>query len=258
MACQNLGQVLNFFTRYYYIQIPTLNIQRADDAQSVILTFARDEVPGSVMRYGIEVIFSALYTNLKILLNDITFPVSFCFDIAEPDLNARSSYRKYLGSDIQFNSDIPKIKFPKSHLNKPIVFSNPLMQRYYAKECERQLNSLLLPQDTVTSVHRLLTATPGYFPTMEQIALQMHVSERTLRRKLDQQGTSYREILDDIRKEQVKALLENSQASIEHIAALMNYSDPANFRRAFKKWMQLSPAAYRKQVTKKNSATDRQ
>jgi len=251
MACQNLGQVLSFFTRYYHIQIPTLNIQRMDDECFVILSFARDHVLAMVMRYGVEVIYSALYTNLKILLNQISFPVTFCFDTPEPDLKTLASYHKHLGSDLQFACEIPQIKIAKSNLEHPIVFSNPLMQRYYAEQCEQQLKKLLEPQDALTTVQRLLKATPGYFPSMEQVATQMHISERTLRRKLEQQKISYREILDEVKKEQVIELLQNGRVSVEYIASLMDYSDPANFRRAFKKWTGFSPAAYRKQQKNK-------
>ena len=247
MACQNLGQVLGFFTRYYHIQIPTLNIQRMDDEHFVILSFARDDVLAKVMRFGVEVIYSALYTNLKILLNQISFPVTFCFDSPEPNLKTLASYHKHLGADLQFACEIPQIKVAKSYLKHPIVFSNPLMQRYYAEQCELQLKKLLEPQDTVTTVMRLLKVTPGYFPSMAQVASQMNISERTLRRKLEQQTTSYREILDEVKKEQVLDLLKNAQVSIEHIASLMDYSDQANFRRAFKKWTGYSPAEYRKQ-----------
>ena len=248
MACQNLGQVLSFFTRYYHIQIPTLSIQSWDDDEFIILDFERNRVLPSNIGYDNEVIYSALYTNLKILLNNINFPVIFCFESDKPNLKYLASYHKHLGENIQFGCAISQIKFAKKHLQHPIVFSNPLMRSYYEEQCKQQLNRLLLSEDPIITVRQLLTATPGYFPVIGKVASLMNISERTLRRRLKQKNTSYREILDDTKLQQVIDLLKNTSLSIEHIAELMSYSDPANFRRAFKKWTSISPAMYRQNV----------
>ena len=74
----------------------------------------------------------------------------------------------------------------------------------------------------------------------------MHMTERTLRRKLSEEGTRYREILDDVKCQLAIRYLQSSSLKQESIANLLGYSDSRNFRRAFKRWTRKSPAAYRK------------
>lgn len=71
------------------------------------------------------------------------------------------------------------------------------------------------------------------------------MSKRTLARKLKEENSSFRKIRDEILSRQATSYLCDSKLSIEAIAALMNYHDGANFRRAFKRWFGLSPDQYR-------------
>src|SRR5690606_2186901 len=79
----------------------------------------------------------------------------------------------------------------------------------------------------------------------ESIAASLFMSKRTLARKLALNGTSFREIRDSILSKQASSYLLESDLSVEAIASLLNYHDSANFRRAFKRWFQLSPSEYR-------------
>ena len=81
----------------------------------------------------------------------------------------------------------------------------------------------------------------------EDAAATLFMSKRTLARRLEQEGTAYRQIRDKILAQQASSYLRNSDISIDAIAALLNYHDNANFRRAFKRWFQVSPNEYRQQ-----------
>ena len=82
-------------------------------------------------------------------------------------------------------------------------------------------------------------------PSLQAITQQMGVSERTLRRRLKAMGTSYNEILRELRASAAKQLLLDQLATVDRIAAQLGYSESANFRHAFKKWTGLSPQSYR-------------
>lgn len=244
MACQNLGGVIDFFHRYYHIQMPMLLISRTDYHDCICLELDRSTEEIDELSFGAEVIFSAFSTNLKILLNEDTLPIEFYFDSAkrhDPNI-----YYQHLGPNVYFDNNSTLLKIPLDYLSHPIVFSNPLMKQYYADQCEQQLQRLTLPSGIVARVTSLITITPGYFASIDQIASQLNMSERTLRRKLREAGTSFRDILDNIKEQKSCELLANHSLSVEHIAHLLGYSDAANFRRAFQKWTGVSPAAYRK------------
>ena len=73
------------------------------------------------------------------------------------------------------------------------------------------------------------------------------MSGRTLRRQLSVLGTSYRQLLDQVRSDLARQYLENSNMSVEQVAQLLGYTETTNFRRAFKRWLGVSPRDYRTQ-----------
>jgi AraC-like DNA-binding protein len=74
------------------------------------------------------------------------------------------------------------------------------------------------------------------------------MSARTLRRRLREEGVSFREVLADVRKSLALDYLERSTLSVAEIANLLGYEEPANFHRAFRKWTSEGPGRYRSRL----------
>jgi AraC-like DNA-binding protein len=81
----------------------------------------------------------------------------------------------------------------------------------------------------------------GAFPSMAVCAKMLHVSPKTLTRRLSEEGTSFREIRDTLRKRLSNAYLKIRKISIQETAYMLGYSDSANFRRAFRRWLGIPP-----------------
>ena len=94
---------------------------------------------------------------------------------------------------------------------------------------------------------RLLGANLAADPKLAAIAARLHVSERTLRRQLSQEGTSFHAIHDRLRIERALALLQEPKTSIAAVGAQVGFRDPREFRRAFKRWTGAPPSAARAQ-----------
>lgn len=97
----------------------------------------------------------------------------------------------------------------------------------------------------LTRVRRLLLARPGDFPDLEQAARELHTSGRSLRRHLSSLGTTYQQVLDDVRKRLALQYLTTTQLPLYEIALLLGFNDSSNFRRAFRKWTGKLPSDYR-------------
>jgi AraC-like DNA-binding protein len=78
-----------------------------------------------------------------------------------------------------------------------------------------------------------------------QVAEALHVSVRSLQRKLADKGTSFAQLLEDTRRELARQYVSNSRLSVGEITYLLGFSDPANFTRAFRRWTGQSPSAFR-------------
>ena len=77
------------------------------------------------------------------------------------------------------------------------------------------------------------------------MAEQLHLSERTLKRRLSAEGTSFRKLADQVRAQLAEQYLNNTGLTVADIAALVGYDDVSNFRTAFRRWFSTTPQNYR-------------
>ena len=80
------------------------------------------------------------------------------------------------------------------------------------------------------------------------MADRLHVSARTLHRRLVEAGTSYQDILDDVRRRLAQEFLRDTALSVEEVAERTGFSDASNFRKAFRKWTGEQPAEFRRRA----------
>ncbi len=99
----------------------------------------------------------------------------------------------------------------------------------------------------VEQVRQLIVARPGYFPDIDYVAEKLNMTSRTLRRRLAAEGSSYQQILGEVRYQLAREYLGTSTLPLEEIAVLLGYSAPGNFTHAFKRWHGTSPRQYRQE-----------
>ena len=100
-------------------------------------------------------------------------------------------------------------------------------------------------REIARAVRQLLAESPSEGADYPSVARHLHLSPRTLHRRLAQEGTSYRALRDAVRREQALQLLEKTTQSIAEIAAALGYSEPSAFFRAFVGWTGMAPTVYR-------------
>ncbi|WP_447592569.1 AraC family transcriptional regulator [Aquipseudomonas campi] len=102
--------------------------------------------------------------------------------------------------------------------------------------------------DSLTSrIRRLLGRDCAHWPDLEQLAQHLHISPQTLRRHLREEGTSFQELKDHLRRDLAIYHLGRDELSTQALAEQLGFSEPSAFHRAFKKWTGLTPGAYRAQ-----------
>ena len=111
---------------------------------------------------------------------------------------------------------------------------------YYSEQLHR--NPAAAASDQVRRL--LLSQTPGSV-TESDVARAMFISKRTLARRLEGEGNSYRNIREKLLAELAGRHLRDSGLSVEALAALLGYSDTAAFRKAFRRWYGQTPSDYR-------------
>lgn len=111
--------------------------------------------------------------------------------------------------------------------------------------CERELARLSSALSTTARVQRLLLESASGWPALSLVARQLHLGERTLHRRLLEEGTSFRQVMEDLRSKLAREHLQAGSLTVQEVAFALGYTDLANFRRAFKRWHGISPSEYR-------------
>jgi AraC-like DNA-binding protein len=89
-----------------------------------------------------------------------------------------------------------------------------------------------------------LSASP---PSLNRVAEQLHLTPRTLMRRLNAEDTAFKTILEALRREHAQSLLADARLTVAEVGEILGYGDQANFGRAFKRWFGVSPASWRRQ-----------
>lgn len=139
-----------------------------------------------------------------------------------------------------------RITGEKSRLDTPLPTANPEGLANALAQCERE--SLLMGGGADPVLQRtriaLQASTHGY-PEPEEIARTLHMTPRTFRRRLQEQGSNYRQLLEEARKRDACRLLEKPELEIRQISQMLGYAEPANFTRAFRSWTGKTPSDWR-------------
>ncbi|MFG1420917.1 AraC family transcriptional regulator [Roseixanthobacter liquoris] len=150
-----------------------------------------------------------------------------------------------------FNAESTCISVPREHLKLPVIRSNKELEEFLA--CA-PLNFMTMPnldQSYTRRIRSLLVSEYGegmQFPAFSEVAVHLHMTEQTLRRRLREESSSYRGIKENIRRDTALRKLLRGNASIGDIALSVGYSETRAFTRAFRQWTGTSPVRYRREV----------
>lgn len=167
---------------------------------------------------------------------DFDFPMPVGFD----------KYIDKMDSEIRFDQPHLMASFDKKYLALPLVNADPIASQIAINQCEAELSALGERRRLAMRVRDILSNSEQHYLSIEAVAERLHMSDRTLKRQLAAEGTSFSTLVDEVRYRHATSLLSRTDYSLEQIADELGYSDVANFSRAFKRWSGRSPSNWRK------------
>ncbi len=156
------------------------------------------------------------------------------------------AYRAHFQCPVSFGHKRNEILFDKSLLDAPLPQRDMETSSYCREQCKRLLEKLSRQGSFIDKVRQLIVASPGYFPTVDEVAAKLDYTARSLRRHLEKEGSSYQKLLNEIRWELARNYLQTDMP-IEQIADMLGYGETCNFSHAFKRWQGVSPKEFRQQ-----------
>jgi len=155
-------------------------------------------------------------------------------------------YEAILGCPVAFEEPVNEIAFRSEELNLPLVSANAELFAMFGEKADELLpgaDEESLVDRTRAALRRLLR---GELPGVAEVARALATSERSLQRRLQQSGTSFQQILDEVRLELAQRHLRNRRVEVMEVSYLLGFSHPNSFYRAFKRWTGVTPEEYRR------------
>lgn len=168
-----------------------------------------------------------------------------CFKFPEPSHAALA--RSIFGCPVKYGQDWSGLSFPLSAAEEMTPKYDPLVLKDAVRICAEELKKIGDRSTTAARLEKIVLETFSPFPTLAICARLLSMSPRTLHRRLIEEGTSYREIIESIRHRMALELLRKG-SPIKEITYFLGYTDIANFRRAFRRWEGVAPSDWSAQV----------
>jgi AraC-like DNA-binding protein len=174
------------------------------------------------------------------------FPLEKIY-VAHDGHGRQQLYRDHFNCDVHFSADVGKFVFSSSILDGPLPQSDPESSGHFQQQCQLLIAKLVSHGHFIDDVRMVMLSRPGFFPDIDYVAQKLDMSTRTLRRRLKEESSTYRRIMDEIRFELAREYLGKTRLPIEEISVLLGYTEPGNFSHAFRRWSGQSPQSWRKE-----------
>ena len=236
---------LKVLQRYFQSRQRNMQVSWKIEGDSCVIDLRQLHPLGPVRSFMIEALLIGIMRGVSASVNSHdTTDFELGFDWDEPSYHA--AYRERLPRT-RFGQLGNVIRFPARLLQVRPPLADALASQQAIERCEHELSLAGgADADLTASVRRALTGAAGAYPSQQDMAARLHLSGRSLARKLSAEGTSYTQLLDEARKRDALRLLEHSDLKLEQVATQLGYLNPANFTRAFRVWTGEAPSQYRK------------
>jgi AraC-like DNA-binding protein len=199
-----------------------LHSSRAEFALALVLKLARDAT-------GVELA-----------------PVQVSFAHAQPE--DAFEHRRFFRGPVRFAAGSNTMMLSDIDAARPLLDADGALSAIVRRRLDKVVadRALAEPASLRARVRRMLVENLGQNTiTADGVAAALAMSRRTLTRRLGEDGASFREVLDDVRRELALALLQDVTLSVADVAFFLQYSEPAAFHRSFRRWTGLTPHEYR-------------
>lgn len=241
-----IGDALKLMVRYNKALLPSLDVKMLSRNGRVEVLIKAPHLPDDLARFYIELLYAAIMRTGNALIPKSRASVHLEFGYDAP--YDKTPYQILFGSKVKFNRNRSVLSFDEAGLDLGIVTANPVARDIFRRQCDRLLSRGTRRGVVSERVQEVLLQSGTDFPTSMQVANQLHMSESTLQRRLAKEGYKFQQLLDQVRSKLAHEYLTGTQLTVNEIAALLGFSDAANFRRSFKRWSKLTPTEVRNAV----------
>jgi AraC-like DNA-binding protein len=199
---------------------------------------------GAVRVFVLEAVLAALLSLIEAATGQSPDDLVVELPFAAPAW--RAEYARLTGARLFFGASTLALQFTPASLKLPCMTADARAFEAAQCACDHALVTAGVPASLQALVRARLEQTgPGPYPGLRVLAQALHLSSRTLMRRLKSEGSSYQALLDAVRKKRALSSLQQTGEPVEAIAAALGFTDTSNFSRTCRRWFGATPGQLR-------------
>ena len=244
LASRTLGEALDLAVRYFRTRTGLITVSLFDDGEQAVMQFEEGVPLQGLFPWLMDVLLASMMRSCTQIFGAPPPPATeICLGYEAGEAHRRL-FEGFEGR-LMTGCGFTQVRIPGHWLQLPLPGADRNLVRLATVQCERALNDLAEHESLLGRVRHLARQHLAEPRSLDCVADALHMTPRTLRRRLQAMGTSYQDIVEQIRYAMAVDLLSRTRQSVDAIASELGYADPSNFGRAFRRWTGVSPRHFR-------------
>lgn len=249
LSSATVRDAVNFGLAYRELATPIVDVEldESGSAATWLIRALPDFALHGAMEHFVQEYQTGMLLSLHKSVSGNAFRLSSAsFAFAAPA--GAAHYHSVLNCPIEFDAARTELRFDKDWLERRPLGAHAVTFQLVHDTCHEMLDRMGKGRGVVGEIYRHLLSQSGQFASLEQMAALLGLHSRTLRRKIIGEGSTYQKIIDEVRFKLASTYLTRTEMTHESISERLGFSDASSFRRAFKRWAQVSPNDYKKRL----------
>jgi AraC-like DNA-binding protein len=246
MSCADMRGAFERLIRYLLILSDALTMMMSEERAGYRVTFVLFGGDRPVPRQRIEFIFVTVIGFCRWISGREIHPLAI--ELPYPAPVDPAPYRAAFRCPVSFDAERSSLLFAGADMVMPLPTSNPRLAEQHERFAGEYLRHFDHAQTSYRAREVIIRRLPDGEPRRDEVARELCMSERTLQRRLEQEATSFIQLLDDTRRELAEQCLGRLHLSLAQAAYLLGFADQSSFFRACRRWFDLSPGQYRSKL----------
>jgi AraC-like DNA-binding protein len=254
VTSENMREALDKLMRSYrlWTHSSCWRVEHGDSA--VRLVFVQPGDFGLGQRCDQEFSLAEMVNGIRYVTGDKRWaPLEVQFGHPRPN-PSMARHEAFFAATLAFDCACNALVLRHSDLKLPMLRADRLLAEFFEQHAQELLRRQGdTPDDILRVKAAILDLMRGRVPRVKDVAAELGIGGRTLRRRLDDQGRSFKALIDETRSELARQYLEQSCYSIQEIGYLLGFSESSTFYRAFKRWTNQAPQQFRDRVRRRSA-----
>jgi AraC-like DNA-binding protein len=245
LASATLMDALERTVRYFRMMTDKERLTLTESDEDIRLIIENPVADCPTAPEDLDASFAALIHLCRMCYGESFNPLRIT--MGRPQLPDPAPFAEHFRAPIQYSGNENSVCFDKAVVTTALPTANAEVARANEQIVQAYLARFDRSSVAMQVRSRLTEQLSSGRANQESVADALHISLRSLQRRLNDEGTSYKGLLDETRRELASHYMAESHRSINEITYLLGFSEPSNFSRAFRRWTGSSPSAYRAQ-----------